>query len=54
VETAEGDIVAQYGCLNFHAKRDGGPKLSLTIKNKVVIRVDKGLVLQLSPMPLDL
>jgi hypothetical protein len=24
----------QYGCLNFHAKRDGSPKLSLTIKNK--------------------
>jgi hypothetical protein len=24
----------QYGCLNFHAKRDGGPKLSLAIKNK--------------------
>jgi hypothetical protein len=26
--------VAQYGCLNFHAKRDGGSKLSLAIKNK--------------------
>jgi hypothetical protein len=26
--------MAQYGCLNFHAKRDGGPKLSLAIKNK--------------------
>jgi hypothetical protein len=24
----------QYRCLNFHAKRDGGPKLSLVIKNK--------------------
>jgi hypothetical protein len=34
VETAEGDMFAQYGCLNFHAKRDGGLKLSLTIKNK--------------------
>jgi hypothetical protein len=34
VETPEGERIAQYGCLNFHAKRDGGPKLSLTIKNK--------------------
>jgi hypothetical protein len=34
VETPEGEMFAQYGCLNFHAKRDGGPKLSLTIKNK--------------------
>jgi hypothetical protein len=34
VETAEGDMFAQYGCLNFHAKRDDGLKLSLTIKNK--------------------
>jgi hypothetical protein len=34
VVTLEGDHVAEYGCLNFHAKRDGGPKLSLTIKNK--------------------
>jgi hypothetical protein len=34
VETAEGHMFAQYGCLNFHAKRDGGSKLSLTIKNK--------------------
>jgi hypothetical protein len=24
VETPEGEMVAQYGCLNFHAKRDGG------------------------------
>jgi hypothetical protein len=31
VETPEGDQIAQYGCLNFHAKRDGGLKLSLTI-----------------------
>jgi hypothetical protein len=34
VLTPEGDQIVQYGCLNFHAKRDGGPKLSLTIKNK--------------------
>jgi hypothetical protein len=34
VETPEGEMVAQYGCLNFHAKRDGGLKLSLAIKNK--------------------
>jgi hypothetical protein len=34
VETPEGDWIAQYGCLNFHTKRDGGPKLSLVIKNK--------------------
>jgi hypothetical protein len=34
VETVEGDMFAQYGCLNFHAKRDGGSKLRLTVKNK--------------------
>jgi hypothetical protein len=34
VEIIEGDMFVQYGCLNFHAKRDGGPKLSLAIKNK--------------------
>jgi hypothetical protein len=34
VETPEGEMAAQYGYLNFHAKRDGGPKLSLAIKNK--------------------
>jgi hypothetical protein len=34
VSTPEGDQIVQYGCLNFHAKRDGGPKLSLVIKNK--------------------
>jgi hypothetical protein len=34
VSTPNGDQIAQYGCLNFHAKRDGGSKLSLTIKNK--------------------
>jgi hypothetical protein len=27
-------MFAQYDCPNFHAKRDGGPKLSLAIKNK--------------------
>jgi hypothetical protein len=27
-------MLAQYGCLNFHVKRDGRPKLRLTIKNK--------------------
>jgi hypothetical protein len=26
--------ITQYRCPNFHAKRDGGPKLSLTIKDK--------------------
>jgi hypothetical protein len=34
VETLEGDRITQYGCLNFHAKRDDSPKLSLAIKNK--------------------
>jgi hypothetical protein len=34
VETPEGEMVAQYGCLNFHAKKDGGMKLSLANKNK--------------------
>jgi hypothetical protein len=34
VETPDGDQIAQYGCLNFHAKRDGSLKLSLAIKNK--------------------
>jgi hypothetical protein len=34
VSTLEGDQIMQYRCLNFHAKRDGGLKLSLTIKNK--------------------
>jgi hypothetical protein len=34
VETPEGNRITQYGCLNFHAKRDGGLKLRLTIKNK--------------------
>jgi hypothetical protein len=34
VETPEGEWITQYGCLNFHAKRDGGPNLSLAIKNK--------------------
>jgi hypothetical protein len=37
VETPEGEMVAQYGCLNFHAKRDGGLKLSLAIKNKWLV-----------------
>jgi hypothetical protein len=32
--TLEGDQIVQYECLNFHAKRDGSPKLCLTIKNK--------------------
>jgi hypothetical protein len=33
----DGDIVyIHFGCLNFHAKRskDGGPKMSLAVKNK--------------------
>jgi hypothetical protein len=34
VETLEGEMVTQHGCLNFHAKRDGGLKLSLAMKNK--------------------
>jgi hypothetical protein len=34
VETTKGDMFTQYGCLNFHAKTDGGPKLILAIKNK--------------------
>jgi hypothetical protein len=34
IETLEGDQITQYGCLNFHAKRDGSLKLSLTIQNK--------------------
>jgi hypothetical protein len=34
VDIPDGDQIIQYGCLNFHAKRDGGPKLSLAIKNK--------------------
>jgi hypothetical protein len=34
IETLEGEMFAQYCYLNFHAKRDGGMKLSLTIKNK--------------------
>jgi hypothetical protein len=34
VETLEGDQTTQFGCLNFHAKRNGGSKLSLAIKNK--------------------
>jgi hypothetical protein len=34
METTEGDRITQYGCLSFHAKRDGCPKLSLVIKNK--------------------
>jgi hypothetical protein len=34
VVTPKGERVSQYGCLNFHAKGDGGPKLSLMIKNK--------------------
>jgi hypothetical protein len=34
VSTPDGDQIAQCRFLNFHAKRDGGPKLSLTIKNK--------------------
>jgi hypothetical protein len=34
VSTPDGDQISQYGCLNFLAKRDGGMKLSLEIKNK--------------------
>jgi hypothetical protein len=34
METLVGYQIAQYGCLNFHAKRDGSPMLSLAIKNK--------------------
>jgi hypothetical protein len=38
VSILDGDQIAQYGCLNFHAKRDGSPKLSLAIKNKWLSR----------------
>jgi hypothetical protein len=34
IEIPEGERIAQYGCLNFHAKRDASLKLSLVIKNK--------------------
>jgi hypothetical protein len=34
IETPKGDRITHYGCLNFHTKRDGSPKFSLTIKNK--------------------
>jgi hypothetical protein len=34
VETLEGEQIMQYGCLNFHGKRDGSLMLSLAIKNK--------------------
>jgi hypothetical protein len=34
VETPEGEKFVKYGCPNFHAKRDGGLKLRLAIKNK--------------------
>jgi hypothetical protein len=34
VETDEGVLFVQYNFLNFHAKRDGRQKVSLTIKNK--------------------
>jgi hypothetical protein len=34
VEIFEGILFAQYGYLNFHAERYGGPKLSVAIKNK--------------------
>jgi hypothetical protein len=29
VDTLDGERIMQYGCLNFHAKRDGSLKLSL-------------------------
>jgi hypothetical protein len=34
IETKKGPLFVQYSCLNFHAKRDGGSKLRITIKNK--------------------
>jgi hypothetical protein len=34
IEIDEGTLFVQYSCLNFHAKRDDGPKLSLAVKNK--------------------
>jgi hypothetical protein len=34
IDTDEGILCTQYSCLNFHAKRDDGPKLSLVVKNK--------------------
>jgi hypothetical protein len=33
----EGDRIAQYGCLNFYAKRDGSPKFTLANNNKWVV-----------------
>jgi hypothetical protein len=33
VETPNGGMFAQYGVMIFHAKRGGGPTLSLNIKN---------------------
>jgi hypothetical protein len=41
METLEGDRIAQYGCLNFHSKRDGSLKLSLAVKNKWLSRWTK-------------
>jgi hypothetical protein len=41
VESPNGDQNAQYGCLNFHAKKDGSPKLSLTIENNWAARWTK-------------
>jgi hypothetical protein len=35
VETPNRVMMAQYGCLDFHAKRDGGLKRSLAIKNNL-------------------
>jgi hypothetical protein len=34
VDTPDGEWIAQYEYLNFHAKRDGSPKFSLAMKNK--------------------
>jgi hypothetical protein len=37
VETPEGEMFVQYGYFNFHAKWDGGPKLSLAVNNKWLV-----------------
>jgi hypothetical protein len=54
VETNEGILFAQYGCLNFHTKRDNGPKPCLAIKKQVVVGVDEILVLLSGPVPPEL
>jgi hypothetical protein len=54
MEIDEGSLFTQYGCLNFLAKANGGPKLSLTIKNKWSSGVDKCVILLSGSLPLKL